>query len=118
VVECVVGYTGGKAPNPTYRNIKDHTEALKVEFDPKRVSYQDLLREWSRMHHPNYPAKVQYRSAMWYLDEPVHQRTYAEQAVNEMRMAHPGEKLHTRVKPAGKFYRAEEYHQNFLAKRL
>jgi peptide-methionine (S)-S-oxide reductase len=117
VVECVVGYTGGTAMNPTYRNMQDHTEALKIEFDPSKVSYQDLLREWSRMHHPNYPTKVQYRSAVWYLEEPTHQRAYAEQAVKAMREAHPRETLHTSVEPAGKFYRAEEYHQNFLAKR-
>jgi peptide-methionine (S)-S-oxide reductase len=69
VVRCEVGYSGGCALMPTYRQIKDHTEALLIEFDPKIVGYDDLLIVWSRMHRPTRETKCQYRSAIWYLNE-------------------------------------------------
>jgi methionine-S-sulfoxide reductase len=108
----VVGYSGGKQVNPTYRNIKDHTEALLIEFDPLVVSYQDLALEWSRMHLPTYEGKCQYRSAVWYLNEE--QKKAAESVVEEMK-ASTG-KVYTSVDKATRFYRAEEYHQNYFQK--
>jgi peptide-methionine (S)-S-oxide reductase len=114
VKRCVVGYSGGSELNPTYRMIKDHTEALLVEFDPKVISYEDLVIEWSRMHSPRYQSSCQYRSAVWYLDDE--QRETAEEVVKGMRAAARGGKVYTGVQPATRFYKAEEYHQNFLTK--
>jgi peptide-methionine (S)-S-oxide reductase len=95
--------------------LKDHTEALLVEFDPTVITYQELLREWTRMHFPNHPSKRQYRSAVWYLKDPGPQHGLADKAVKEWMDAHPKETLYTSVQPAGRFYRAEEYHQHFMA---
>ena len=67
VVRSVVGYSGGKGKDPTYRNILDYTEALLIEYDPKIVSYEDLVLSWTQMHFPNYHGKTQYRSAVWYM---------------------------------------------------
>jgi len=111
----VVGYSGGIQPDPTYRNIKDHTEAVLIEYDPNVVSYDELLVEWSRMHNPNRKGtKRQYRSAVWYLDDE--QREAADEVVAGMKAARNSGELFTSVEPATKFYRAEEYHQDFVAK--
>lgn len=114
VARCVVGYSGGKTKDPTYRSIQDHTEALLVEFDPAVVSYEDLVISWTQMHNPNYQSKCQYRSAVWYLDEE--QKEVAEEVVKAWK-ASAREPLYTSVEPALTFYRAEEYHQHFLSKR-
>lgn len=116
VSRCIVGYSGGKEENPTYRNIKDHTEALLVEFDPKRCSYEDLVVEWSRMHTPSTrKAKCQYRSAVWYLTEE--QKETCDEVVAGIKALH-GKDVETTVEPATRFYRGEEYHQNFMAKQM
>ena len=113
VVRCIVGYTGGHELNPTYRTIKDHTEAMLVEFNPKEISYEDLVIEWSRMHTPLGKSKCQYRSAVWYLDDD--QKETCESIVSGMKASY-GANCGSSVEPATKFYQAEEYHQNFNAK--
>jgi len=113
VERCVVGYSGGKQLKPTYRSIKDHTEALLIEFNPDVVSYEDLLISWSRMHSPTSSAKCQYRSAVWYLNDD--QRVAAEEILEGMK-AYTRGKVTSKVEPVTRFYRAEEYHQNYLAK--
>ena len=116
-----MGYSGGHKLNPTYRNIQDHTEALLIEFDPTIISYEDLVLEWSRMHSPVGKTKCQYRSAVWYLDEE--QKEIADEVVQGMKaymsrnaaskwMA----EISSSVEPVTSFYRAEEYHQNFLTR--
>jgi len=115
VVRCVVGYSGGKELNPNYRAIKDHTEALLIEFDPEVVSYEDLLISWSRMHSPTNPhSKCQYRAAVWYLNED--QQDIAEGVLDGMQ-ALAKAKVTTKAEPVTRFYKAEEYHQNYLSKK-
>jgi peptide-methionine (S)-S-oxide reductase len=115
VASCIVGYTGGMTKDPTYRSIQDHTEALLVEYNPKVVSYQDLVVSWTQMHHPNYPkSKCQYRSAVWYLNNE--QKECAKDIVQQWTVSYPKETLYTSVEPVRSFYRAEEYHQCFLNK--
>ena len=111
----MVGYSGGKKLKPTYRNIMDHTEALLIEFDPSVVSYEDLLITWSRMHSPTSTAKCQYRSAVWYLDDE--QQVEAEAVLEGMKAMARGRTVTSKVEPVTRFYRAEEYHQNYLAKK-
>jgi peptide-methionine (S)-S-oxide reductase len=113
VVRCEVGYSGGCALMPTYRQIKDHTEALLIEFDPKIVGYDDLLIVWSRMHRPTRETKCQYRSAIWYLNED--QKEAAAEVLAGMQ-AGSRERLVSSVEKATRFYRAEEYHQDFVLK--
>lgn len=115
VDRAVVGYSGGKQPNPTYHNIQDHTEAILVEFDPNVVSYEDLVISWTQMHHPTYSSKCQYRSAVWYVDEE--QKEIADEVVGQWKSSSKREKLYTDVQPVTEFYKAEEYHQFFLSKR-
>lgn len=129
VSRCIVGYSGGQRLNPTYRNIMDHTEALLIEFDPNQTSYEDLALEWSRMHSPRGKSKCQYRSAIWYLNEE--QKEKAKEVVEGMKVYMNGSRpmppgvrklmgeddgIYSSVDPATRFYRAEEYHQNFLNK--
>ena len=68
MLSTVVGYTGGSTPDPTYQAIGDHTEALRVEFDPTRVSYEELVLKFWREHDPMPFAMVgyQYQSAVWH----------------------------------------------------
>jgi peptide-methionine (S)-S-oxide reductase len=113
VVRCVVGYTGGQAPDPTYRHMQDHTEALLLEFDPEVISYEDLLQHWSRMHSPVRKTKCQYRSAVWYTNAKQQVLAEAHLAAVKERV---GGVIHSAVEAATKFYRAEEYHQNFITK--
>uniref|UniRef100_A0A7S2EM11 peptide-methionine (S)-S-oxide reductase n=1 Tax=Trieres chinensis TaxID=1514140 RepID=A0A7S2EM11_TRICV len=110
VVRTVVGYSGGKERDPTYRNIKDSTECILIEYDPSLVTFRDLLVEWANMHNPRSKRKTQYRSAIFYADDG--QKRAALEAVKGL-----GRSVCTAVEPVGPFYRAEEYHQNFLARR-
>ena len=113
VVRCVVGYSGGNQLMPTYRRILDHTEALLIEFDPKIVSYEEMLIEWSRMHSPIGKKKCQYRSAVWYLNEQ--QKEEAEEVLAGVKAVSRDEVVSS-VEKATRFYRAEEYHQDFIMK--
>eukprot|EP00566_Odontella_aurita_P027162 CAMPEP_0113536948 /NCGR_PEP_ID=MMETSP0015_2-20120614/6554_1 /TAXON_ID=2838 /ORGANISM="Odontella" /LENGTH=165 /DNA_ID=CAMNT_0000436389 /DNA_START=162 /DNA_END=659 /DNA_ORIENTATION=- /assembly_acc=CAM_ASM_000160 len=114
VARAVVGYSGGRKPNPTYRSIEDHTEAVLVEYDPRTISYEDILAEWAGLDYPYSSGKTQYRSAVWYTSE--YQREAAERTVEAIRTNARGREVYASVEPATKFYRAEEYHQNFLRK--
>jgi peptide methionine sulfoxide reductase MsrA len=106
VTRCVVGYTGGVQDEPTYKHICDYTEALLVEFDPLTVSYKDILKEWWSMATP-YPSNLQYRTAVWYLNEEQKEEIHEVLGPNVKNVD---------VEPATQFFMAEEYHQNFINK--
>lgn len=110
-----MGYSGGRKPNPTYKSILDHTEAVLVEFDPNIITYEELVIEWSRMHQPTGRRSCQYRSAVWYLDEE--QKEICKEVVDGLRATY-GNELATDVERATRFYKAEEYHQNFTEKMM
>ena len=123
VIDTTVGYTGGTAPNPTYKQVSrgntGHAESVQVQYDPERVSYETLLEWFFRMHDPTTANRqgndrgTQYRSAIFYHDEA--QRAAAErmkQIVNQSgRWRGP---VVTEIVPAGPFYPAEAYHQDYL----
>ena len=115
MITCVVGYTGGKTANPTYKSIQDYTEALWIEFDPEIVTYEELLQHWVRMHNPTKEEKMksscQYRAGVWYLNEK--QRTQAQVFYDQLK-ERTGRKVTSALEPVTTFYRAEEYHQNFI----
>lgn len=113
VVRCLVGYTGGQELMPTYRQIKDHTEAILIEFDPSIVTYDDFLIEWSRMHTPVGKTKCQYRSAIWFLNDE--QKEAADEVLACLKVMARYD-FQSSVEPATRFYKAEEYHQNFILK--
>jgi peptide-methionine (S)-S-oxide reductase len=126
VIDTAVGYTGGRAPNPTYEAVctdtTGHAEAVDVTYDPEKVSYDDLLEVFWANHDPTTLNRqgpdvgTQYRSAIFYHDEE--QRASAE--ASKRRIQESGRfrrPIVTEVMPAATFYRAEEYHQRYLAKR-
>lgn len=125
VVETTVGYTGGSTVNPTYRQvctgITGHAEAVQIKYDPKVVSYQELLSVFWRMHNPTTPNRqgpdvgTQYRSAIFYHNEV--QRLAAEVSKEEFdRSGIYLDRATTQVVPASTFYPAEEYHQDYFEK--
>jgi peptide-methionine (S)-S-oxide reductase len=126
VIDTAVGYTGGRAPNPTYEAVctdtTGHAEAVEVAYDPHKVSYDDLLAVFWANHDPTTLNRqgpdvgTQYRSAIFYHDEE--QRALAE--ASKRRIQESGRfrrPIVTEIMPASTFYRAEDYHQRYLAKR-
>ena len=111
MVRTRVGYTGGTRKDPTYRSLGDHTEAFEVEFDPDRISYEDLLDIFWSGHDPEGPQySVQYRSAVFYHDERQREAALKSRDI----LASAGkEKITTAVEEAGTFYQAEDYHQKY-----
>jgi peptide methionine sulfoxide reductase msrA/msrB len=125
IVETVVGYTGGTAPNATYGEVKSgrtgHAESVRIVFDPEKLSYEDLLGYFFRMHDPTTVNRqgndegTQYRSAIFYLDEE--QRRVAEQVKARVEASGKWKRpIVTQIVPATQFWPAEEYHQNYLQK--
>ena len=119
MLSTVVGYCGGTTPSPTYESIGDHTEALRVEFDPRVLELEEVLKMFWEEHTPMPMAftGTQYRSAVFY-----HNRGQ-EAVANYVRTSlKPGDSPFsnpldlTSLEPAGDFYRAEEYHQRWVAK--
>lgn len=115
VVDIVVGYTGGKKKNPTYQNIMDATEAFLIEFDPTVITFEGILDEWADMHAPFYPSKCQYRSAVFYCNQK--QLDVAKLKIEELGKGGQ-RKVYVDLEPVSAFYRAEEYHQDFLDKQM
>jgi len=125
VLDTMVGYTGGELANPTYKDVcrgdTGHAEAISISFDPKRVSYEEILDCFFRLHDPttlnrqHNDVGTQYRSAIFYTDEA--QRAVAEKV--KARVDASGafkRKVVTEIIPASTFWSAEEYHQDYLQK--
>lgn len=95
--------------------MKDYTECILVEFDPSKVTYEDLLVEFSRLHSPHARRKTQYRSLILYANEE--QRDLAEEFLDGLKAGTMrNESVQTDLEPFTKFFMGEEYHQNYLAK--
>ncbi|KYG63016.1 peptide-methionine (S)-S-oxide reductase [Bdellovibrio bacteriovorus] len=125
VVETEVGYMGGDTKNATYNIVKtgttNHAETVKVVFDPKKLKYEDLLLFFFKIHDPTTLNRqgndigTQYRSAIFYTSET--QREDAERIkVRVEKSAAWGQSLATQIVKAGEFWKAEEYHQDYLEK--
>jgi peptide-methionine (S)-S-oxide reductase len=121
------GYAGGITPNPTYEEVcsglTGHTEAVRVVFDPAKVSYRDLLKVFWEAHDPTQGFRqgndvgTQYRSAIYYTSDA--QRAAAEQtrdAFQQVLNRSGYSEITTEILPAGEFYFAEDYHQQYLFK--
>jgi methionine-S-sulfoxide reductase len=121
VVETTVGYIGGKTDHPSYEQVCSHTtghaEATKIVYDPKKVSYKTLLKQFFRMHDPTQLNRQgpdigdQYRSAIFYLDED--QKQQAKQVIDELNKSEFKGKIVTSLESAGTFWEAEDFHQKF-----
>jgi peptide-methionine (S)-S-oxide reductase len=125
VVSTVVGYTGGKMENPTYKDVctdkTGHAEVVRVTYDPSVVSYEELLEYFWDMHNPTtlnrqgWDVGTQYRSAVFYHSEE--QKEAALRLKEKLdKSAKYKKPIVTEIVPAGKFYRAEEYHQKYHEK--
>lgn len=119
VCDATSGYTGGHTPDPTYEEVSrghtGHAEAVRVSFDPSRISYEQILRRFFEIHDPTQLNRQgpdmgeQYRSAVFYLDEE--QKAVAQKLM--ARLTELGYKVVTQLRPAGTFYEAEACHQRF-----
>ncbi|HZI88828.1 MAG TPA: peptide-methionine (S)-S-oxide reductase MsrA [Candidatus Polarisedimenticolia bacterium] len=126
VVSTQVGYTGGRTTNPSYEDVctdrTGHAEAVEVTYDPTRVKYDDLLYVFWTNHDPTTPNRQgpdvgeQYRSAIFY-HSPA-QEAAAKASLQRLSSEHRYKRpIVTQIIAAGPFYRAEEYHQQYLEKR-
>lgn len=115
VKECIVGYCGGMQPNPTYRNMKDSTESVLIEYDPNKISFLDILNYWKKSARGYRGIKRQYRSAVFYTNPEQH--SLAKKVVDEMKRDNGGSDVYVAIEPINPFYRAEEYHQHYMEKR-
>lgn len=126
VVSTRVGYTGGDADRPTYEQVCSHTtghaEAVEVTFDPGAVSYEELVDFFWRIHDPTQVDRQgpdigdQYRSAIFVHDEAQQKAAEASKEALEASGAFPVA-IATGIVPAGTFWEAEDYHQQYFEKR-
>jgi peptide-methionine (S)-S-oxide reductase len=127
VFSTSVGYAGGFTPNPTYREVcsglTGHNEVVRVVFDPKIVSYPELLRVFWENHDPTQgmrqgnDAGTQYRSGAYWYGEAQHRAAEASREAYQATLRAAGYgPITTEVAPAPEFYYAEDYHQQYLAK--
>jgi peptide-methionine (S)-S-oxide reductase len=126
VASTQVGYSGGRMPAPTYEQVcagrTGHAEAVEVTYDPTQITYDDLLRVFWENHDPTTPNRQgpdvgeQYRSAIFFHSPAQEAAAKASAAALEAakRSRRP---IVTQIVPAGPFYRAEDYHQQYLEKR-
>jgi len=127
VYSTAVGYSGGDTRNPTYEEVcsgfTNHTEAVLVVFDPKRVSYEELLKRFWEGHDPTQgmrqgnDAGTQYRSAIYtYDEEQARQALKSKEMFQEALKKKGFAPITTEIEPAAEFYYAEDYHQQYLGK--
>jgi peptide-methionine (S)-S-oxide reductase len=127
VLVTAVGYAGGHTPNPTYEEVcsgrTGHTEAVLVIFDPRQVSFDQLLKTFWDSHNPTQGMRqgndvgTQYRSGIYYSSEDQKQAAEASKAAYDEALRGNGMgPITTEIEAAPKFYFAEDYHQQYLAK--
>jgi peptide-methionine (S)-S-oxide reductase len=127
VVSTAVGYAGGPTPNPTYREVcsghTGHTEVVRVVFDPKVVSYDELLRVFWENHDPTQGMRqgndvgTQYRSAIYTYGPAQQEKALASRESYQEALRRAGhDAITTEIGAAPEFYFAEDYHQQYLAK--
>lgn len=126
VISTRVGYTGGNFPNPTYKDVctdrTGHAEAVQIEYDPAKLSYEKLLEVFWENHDPTQLNRqgpdwgTQYRSAIFFTspEQEATAKSSKEQLEKSRRYRKP---IVTQIVPAETFYEAEEYHQQYLEKK-
>jgi peptide-methionine (S)-S-oxide reductase len=126
VVDAAVGYSGGHTQNPTYQDVctdeTGHAEVVQVTFDPAKVTYEQLLDAFWKMHNPTQKNRQgpdfgsQYRTAIFFHSAEQEATAKKSKAALDAskKFAQP---VATEITTAGPFYRAEEYHQKYLEKR-
>ncbi len=122
VISSRVGYTGGEAENPSYKQVSGgktgHVEAVEITYDPNKTDYEELSKLFFETHDPTQRGGQgpdigpQYRSVIFYQNE--NEKKIAENLIDILRKK--GMDIATEIKPAGKFWPAEEYHQDYYQK--
>lgn len=123
VIKTTVGYSGGHTKNPTYEQVCSHTtghaEVVLLEFDPKKITYETLVKQFFRMHDPTQLNRQgpdvgdQYRSVIFYFDD--NQKKIAQNTKIAKNLQFDG-RIATEITKAGPFYPAEDYHQKYTEK--
>jgi peptide-methionine (S)-S-oxide reductase len=127
VYTTAVGYQGGVTPNPTYEEVcsgkTGHAEAVMVAFDPTKVSYEDLLKVFFEEHDPTQGMRqgndvgTQYRSGIYFANDAQQETAERVRDAYDADLRAAGkEPVTTEIEPAGPFYYAEDYHQQYLHK--
>ncbi|RTZ14285.1 peptide-methionine (S)-S-oxide reductase MsrA [Vibrio aquaticus] len=126
VISTSVGYSGGFTPNPTYEEVcsglTGHTEAVRVVFDPSKISLGELLSHFWEQHDPTQGMRqgndrgTQYRSAIYVYSDEQLSVAQATKSEYQQLLGHQNGAITTEILPAGKYYYAENYHQQYLAK--
>jgi peptide-methionine (S)-S-oxide reductase len=127
VYTTAAGYAAGYTPNPTYREVcsgmTGHAEVVLVVFDPKKISYEELLKVFWENHDPTQGMRqgndvgTQYRSGIYYFDDSQRQAAERSRDDYERALAKSGYgRITTEIKAAPEFYYAEDYHQQYLSK--
>jgi peptide-methionine (S)-S-oxide reductase len=126
VIDTAVGYSGGKTANPTYQDVctdeTGHAEVVQVTFDSAKVSFEQLLDVFWKLHDPTQVNRqgpdsgTQYRTAIFF-HSPEQEATAKESKAKLEASGKFKKPIATEITPAGTFYRAEEYHQKYLQKR-
>ncbi len=127
VYSTAVGYAGGHTPNPTYREVcsgmTGHNEVVLVVFDPKKVSYETLLKTFWESHNPTQGMRqgndvgTQYRSGIYYFDDAQREAAERSREAYQAQLNQAGfDRITTEIVPADELYYAEDYHQQYLAK--
>ena len=124
VYRTEVGYCGGNSPKTNYKEVctgtTNHAEAVKLEFDPKVISYEEIIRKFFEFHDPTTLNSqgpdfgTQYRSEIFYLNDE--QKKIAQKVINEENVRLSG-KVVTKLSQLKNYCAAEEYHQKYLEKR-
>ena len=109
MIRTRVGYAGGHKQDPTYRDMGDHTETVQVDYDPRMISYEQLLRIFWDSHHPTTPPfSQQYKSIIFYHNEEQKRLAIETKEREESRLKGS---IYTEIVPFSEFYLAEAYHQ-------
>ena len=127
VIVTAVGYAGGLTSNPTYEEVcsgrTGHNEAVLVVFDPRRVSYEELLKVFFESHDPTQGMRqgndvgTNYRSGIYWSNEAQKRAAEESRTLYQTALKRQGHgEITTEIAPAGEFYYAEEHHQQYLAK--
>lgn len=111
MVRTRVGYAGGQQPNPTYHNLGGHSETVQIDYDPTRITYEELLDVYWESHNPTSPPwSRQYASIIFFHDEE--QKRLATET-RDREAAQYGSEVYTEILPFSEFYLAEDYHQKY-----
>ncbi len=111
MIRTAVGYAGGQKENPTYYKLSDHTESFQVDYDPLKISYEQLLTLFWNSHNPcSRSSSSQYKSAVFVTNEDQQKRALISKAQKEKEL---GKKILTEILLIPRFYPAEAYHQKY-----